>query len=102
MKLRTTLNLGAMEAIKEMARIGIGVGIVSPWVAKKELDRGQLVQVPIRKEPLMREWGVLCHESKKLSLVEDTFVGICEVTARTFNTSARPKEVTELSAANLG
>ena len=100
-KLRTTLNLGAMEAIKEMARIGIGVGIVSPWVAKKELDRGQLVQVPIRKEPLMREWGVLCHESKKLSLVEDTFIGICEVTARTFNTSARPKEVTELSVANL-
>ena len=28
-KLRTTLNLGAMEAIKEMARIGIGVGIIT-------------------------------------------------------------------------
>lgn len=91
-KLRTTLNLGAMEAIKEMARIGIGVGIVSPWVAQKELARGQLVQVPIRKEPLKREWGVFYHESKKLSLVEDTFVGICEVTARTFETQTQKRK----------
>lgn len=91
-KLRTTLNLGAMEAIKEMARVGIGVGIVSPWVAKKELDRGQLVQVPIRKEPLVREWGVFYHESKSLSMVEDAFVGICEVTARTFDVSPATAE----------
>ena len=94
-KLRTTLNLGAMEAIKEMARVGIGVGIVSPWVAKKELERGQLVQVPIRNEPIVREWGILSHESKKLSLVEDAFVGICEVTARILNTNqatTKPKE----------
>ena len=96
-KLRTTLNLGAMEAIKEMARIGIGVGIVSPWVARKELERGQLVQVPIRKEPLTREWGVFCHESKKLSLVEDTFVGICEVTARTFK-AGKSEEASKVPA----
>ena len=86
-KLRTTLNLGSMGALKEMARLGIGVGILSPWVAQAELDRGQLVQVRIRKEPLRREWGAFFHENKKLSLVEDTFIGICEVTARTFNTS---------------
>lgn len=80
-RLRTTLSLGDMEAIKEMAKVGIGVGIVSPWVAKEELKNGSLVQVPIRKEPLMREWGLFCHESKKLSLVEETFVGICEFTS---------------------
>ncbi|MBK1833335.1 LysR family transcriptional regulator [Roseibacillus ishigakijimensis] len=85
-KLRATLNLGAMEAIKEMARIGIGVGIVSPWVAREELEKGQLVQVPIRKEPLVREWGAFCHETKSLSLVEETFMGICELTARSFRT----------------
>lgn len=83
-RLRATLNLGDMEAIKEMAKLGIGIGIVSPWVARKELESGQLVQVPIRDEPLAREWGVFFHESKKLSLVEETFVGICEVTARAF------------------
>ncbi|MEM9079285.1 MAG: LysR family transcriptional regulator [Verrucomicrobiota bacterium] len=87
-RLRATLSLGDMEAIKEMAKLGIGVGIVSPWVASKELANGQLVQVPIRKEPLMREWGVFCHESKSLSMVEETFVGICELTARAFNTSS--------------
>ncbi len=101
-KLRTTLNLGAMEAIKEMARVGIGVGIISPWVAKKELERGQLVQVPIQNNPPMREWGVFCHESKKLSLVEDTFVGICEVTARTFNTTLENKEAVDFQSTASG
>ena len=87
-KLRATLSLGAMEAIKEMARIGIGVGIVSPWVAQGELEKGQLVQVPIRREPVTREWGAFCHESKELSLVEETFLGICQLTAKTFATKA--------------
>lgn len=81
-KLRVTLNLGSMAAIKEMARIGIGVGIVSPWVAREELERGLLVQVPIGKELLRREWGGIIHENKELSMVEETFLGICELTAR--------------------
>lgn len=95
-KLRATLNLGSMEAIKEMAKIGIGVGIVSPWVVREELARGQLVQVPIRKEPLQRSWGAFTHESKTLSMVEDTFVGICELTARNFTEGWKaPSEVGE-------
>ncbi|MDP0491081.1 MAG: LysR family transcriptional regulator [Verrucomicrobiota bacterium JB023] len=80
-RLRAVLNLGSMEAIKEMARVGIGVGIVSPWVARRELEAGQLVGLPVRKEPLERDWGVFTHESKKRSLVEETFVGISELTA---------------------
>ncbi len=83
-RLRATLSLGDMEAIKEMAKIGIGVGIVAPWVASAELEQGDLVAVPIRKEPLSRSWGAFTHESKELSLVEETFVGICEMTAQGF------------------
>ncbi len=95
MKLRTTLNLGSMGALKEMARLGIGVGILSPWVAQSELEKGQLVRVKISKEPLAREWGVFYHDSKKLSLVEDTFMGVCEVTARTLKTSSQKNRLLE-------
>lgn len=84
LRLRATLSLGSMEAIKEMAKIGIGVGIVSPWVAQAELEAGDLVQFPIWDEPPARSWGVFLHESKKLSLVEETFVGICEMVTRGF------------------
>ena len=79
-----------------MAKIGIGVGIVSPWVVREELERGQLVKVPIRKEPLLRSWGVFTHESKKLSMVEDTFVGICELTARNFTEEKSSDEGVEI------
>jgi DNA-binding transcriptional LysR family regulator len=92
-KLRVTLNLGSMAAIKEMARIGIGVGIVSPWVAREELNRGVLVQVPIRKEPLSREWGAIIHDGKSLSLIEDTFLSLCGLTARTLTKVETPSPV---------
>ena len=100
-RLRATLNLGSMEAIKEMAKIGIGVGIVSPWVVREELERGQLVKVPIRKEPLLRSWGVFTHESKKLSMVEDTFVGICELTARNFTEKKSSDEGGEITSSQI-
>lgn len=83
-RLRATLNLGNMEAIKEMAKIGIGVGIVAPWVAQRELETGELVALRIGTEPLRRQWGLFRHETKTLSLVEETFVGICEETMRGF------------------
>lgn len=88
-RLRVTLNLGSMAAIKEMARIGIGVGIVSPWIAREELARGLLVQVPIQKALLRREWGAIMHDNKSLSMVEETFLGICELTARNFTAPER-------------
>jgi DNA-binding transcriptional LysR family regulator len=32
------LILGDMQAIKEMAKLGIGVGVVAPWVAAREIE----------------------------------------------------------------
>lgn len=89
-RLRATLSLGDMETIKEMAKIGIGVGIVAPWVAAKELEAGELVALPIRKEPLRRAWGVFTHESKEVSLVEETFVRICGRASRRFGRADSP------------
>jgi DNA-binding transcriptional LysR family regulator len=83
-RLRATLNLGNMEAIKEMAKIGIGVGIVAPWVAQRELDSGELVACRIADDSLRRQWGLFSQEAKKLSMVEETFVGICGESVRGF------------------
>ncbi len=91
LKLRITLNLGSMASIIEMAKIGVGVGIVSPWIAREDLERGDLVEVPIRAEPVVREWGAFLLDGKKLSIVEDTFLGICELTARNLTFSHQKK-----------
>ena len=95
-RLRATLSLGYMEAIKEMAKVGIGVGIVAPWVAQRELESGQLVALPIRAAPLQRKWGIFHHASKNLSLVEETFVGICELTARGFEPGCTAGELAKV------
>ena len=76
---RPPLVLGDMEAIKGMSKIGLGVGIVAPWVAKREFDDGSLVAIPVHGEPIEREWGIFFNTDRKMSLIEETFAGIAEM-----------------------
>lgn len=73
-KIRPSLSLGDMGAIKEMAKVGIGVAIVARWIAQSEIDAGELVAVPLGDVQLVRQWGVFCHESRHLSMVEEDFL----------------------------
>jgi DNA-binding transcriptional LysR family regulator len=66
-----------MGAIMEMAKVGIGVGIVAPWVARKEIEKGELISMPLGEVKRARDWGVICHESRHLSMVEEDFLRIC-------------------------
>ena len=38
MVLNTVIELGSMDAIKELVKLGLGVSIVAPWIAAKELQ----------------------------------------------------------------
>jgi len=78
------LELGNMEAIKEMAKIGLGAGIVAPWVTLRELDEGSLRLRAVPGTALRREWGLFHQRARVLSLIEETFAGICETVARNF------------------
>jgi DNA-binding transcriptional LysR family regulator len=73
------LVLGDMQAIKEMAKLGIGVGIVAPWVAAREIEEGSLKVVAIDGPGLEREWGVFHSPKREPSLVEEAFIGLCEM-----------------------
>ena len=73
------LVLGDMQAIKEMAKLGIGVGVVAPWVAAREIDEGSLKVVAIAEPGIEREWGVFHSPKREPSLVEEAFIGLCEM-----------------------
>jgi DNA-binding transcriptional LysR family regulator len=77
---KKTLVLGDMQAIKEMAKLGIGVGIVAPWVAAREIEEGSLQVVDMPGPPIEREWGVFHSQKRPPSLVEEAFIGMCEMT----------------------
>jgi len=78
-KLRISMNLDDMEAIKEMAKIGLGVGIVAPWVARRELSSGELSFLKCKGIKIERDWGVYYHDMKKRTLPEATFLGIARL-----------------------
>ena len=76
---RKPLVLGDMQAIKEMAKLGIGVGIVAPWVAARDIGEGSLKVVTIKEPGIGREWGVFHSPKREPSLVEEAFIGLCEM-----------------------
>lgn len=82
--LTNILELGSMEAIKELVKIGLGVGVLAPWVARAELTAGALVSLPLGKRKLRRRWGVACLKGRRLSLGEETFVGLCQTVTAEF------------------
>ncbi len=87
---RKPLVLGDMQAIKEMAKLGIGVGIVAPWVAAREIADGSLKVVNIDEPGIEREWGVFHSSKREPSLVEEAFIGLCEMAF-----AAMPSNLTE-------
>jgi DNA-binding transcriptional LysR family regulator len=75
--LSTSIELGNMEAIKELVKLGLGVSILAPWVAHKELSEGSLRSLPLGRRKMNRRWGILFREGQSLDLAQETFVGLC-------------------------
>lgn len=75
--LNTVMELGDIQATLELVKLGLGISIISPWVAQKELGGGQLVAFPLGRRKLTRTWGVLHWQGKRLNLAEETFLSLC-------------------------
>lgn len=75
--LRSYIEFGSMEAIKQMVKLGLGVSILAPWIAVEELTEGSLVALPLGRRKLKRRWGILHWRGRRLSLAEETFIGLC-------------------------
>src|SRR6266568_4480892 len=54
MVLNTVIELGSMEATKELVKLGIGVSILASWIAQKEIEEGSLVALPLGRRKLER------------------------------------------------
>jgi DNA-binding transcriptional LysR family regulator len=82
------IELGSMEAIKELVKLGLGAGVLAPWIAGAELEEGTLVSLPLGPRKLRRQWSVAYWKGRRLALAEEIFVGLCETVARNFGTTA--------------
>ena len=79
---RNYMELGSIEAIKELAKLAIGVGVCASWTAQEEIRTGQLVPLTIARGQVRRQWVVSSLRGRPLRLAERLFIGICRETGR--------------------
>jgi DNA-binding transcriptional LysR family regulator len=79
--LATSIELGNMEAIKELVKLGLGISILAPWIAQRELAEGSLTALPLGARKLERSWGILLRKGHHLTLAQQTFIGLCSAVA---------------------
>jgi DNA-binding transcriptional LysR family regulator len=80
-ELHSFIELGSMEAIKELVKLGLGVSILAPWICEDELADGSLVALALGRRKLVRSWGVMHWKGRRMTLAEETFVGLCRSVA---------------------
>ena len=65
--------------MKQLARLGLGVALIAPWVAEKELAEGSLIMRPTPRSKVVRQWVVIHQGNRDLRKPEQTFIGLCRM-----------------------
>lgn len=76
--INTMIEFGSMEAIKELVKLGLGVGVMAPWVAREEIEDGSIVALPLGRRLLRRQWGILSWRQRTHNLTEEKFISFCK------------------------
>jgi DNA-binding transcriptional LysR family regulator len=58
------LMVGSNGAIRESARVGLGITLVSRDAVAAELAAGQLAEIPVSGTPLHRDWYLLARREE--------------------------------------
>ena len=57
----------------------LGVALMAPWVAEKELSEGSLIMRPTPRSKIVRQWAVIHQGNRELRKPEQTFIGLCRM-----------------------
>ncbi len=100
-----TLNIiaevGSMEAVKELAKLGLGIAFLPEWMIEKELRQKTLVTLPPGPRKLRRSWGALWRRDQPLNIAQETFVKYCQKWAARLTGPAEIRAPLEASAAGI-
>ena len=79
--LTSYVEIPSFEIMKQLAKLGLGVALMAPWVAEKELAEGSLVMRPTPRSKVTRQWVVIHQGRRELRKPEQTFIGLCRMAA---------------------
>ncbi|CAM4525078.1 DNA-binding transcriptional LysR family regulator [Paenibacillus endophyticus] len=56
------------QSVKEAVLAGLGIAFLSRWVVRKELETGDLMELPIQNARFERQFSIIRHKEASLSL----------------------------------
>ena len=77
-RLSSFMEISSPEASKELIKVGMGVGILADWAVKEDVQRGELVSLPLGPKKLSRTWGISVRKGRKLNKAERMFIKVAE------------------------
>ncbi|ORJ59576.1 selenium metabolism-associated LysR family transcriptional regulator [Geothermobacter hydrogeniphilus] len=72
--LRIVAEFGSNEAVRQAVLAGLGAGILSLRAVASELDRGELVALPIRGTRMRRSFYLVLRRKRQLSPLAEAFL----------------------------
>jgi len=72
-RLRTGMEVGSNEAIKQSVQAGLGLGLLSRATIEQELELKRLAVLDVADFPIMRHWYVVHRHGKRLSGAAEAF-----------------------------
>lgn len=78
-RLSSYVEIPSFEIMKQLARLGLGIAIMAPWVASKELGEGSLIAQSPPRARISRQWVVVHQGSRQIRQAEQTFIGLCRM-----------------------
>ena len=73
MHLKTGMEMGSNEAIKQSVQAGLGLGLLSRATIEQELALKRLAVLDVAGFPIMRHWYIVHRRGKRLSPVAQAF-----------------------------
>jgi len=73
MHLKTGMEVGSNEAIKQSVQAGMGLGLLSHATIEQELALKRLAVLDVAEFPIMRHWYVVHRRGKRLSAAAEAF-----------------------------
>ncbi len=80
--LRNFTELGSMEAIKELVKLGLSVTVCARWIARREIHDGQLVWLKPPGGRISCTWCAAWRGSRTLRPAEHTFCSLCRSSSK--------------------
>lgn len=78
-----TMQFSSTQPIKEAVEAGLGISLLSEWAVQKEIRYGELVQLPVKDLPFIRQFSIVTssqYQTKALKVFLELLLNNRELT----------------------